>query len=325
MCHSNTLDSSGFGLSLTLDDDADLSLEDDPFRPSETEAWLSGMGQQAESTRRSNKGPAMGRDPRKTLPVEGEQIAPGPGAYCPQPSMVGGELFDSTRPNAPIISVSGRETFGGTVNMKEARNTPGPSSYKVRLRALNHTWAPQSSMHSQDMWAHKASNQKNPGPNHYGDVSAKMNYTKTRAGRFAMPLGLREKDPTYLEDTPEVGFDGKGVGPGAYGRGQGTFGPQYDSKFPTGAKATFSVAARQKPVVGSDPTVTKSGTYKYSGMAAQVDSTKRTQMGKSMSGREWFGTHFKGSGRLSDKEAGGVKSLMAAVRSSASFNRKLHA
>ncbi|KAJ0399111.1 hypothetical protein ATCC90586_009362 [Pythium insidiosum] len=208
--------------------------------------------------------------------------SPGPGAYQ-VPSSIGKPVL-STMVAAPACSISGREKFGSTSDMKAAANAPGPGDYSSAIVNPRERSAPKYSLGKK--WTELSGMKKTPGPGAYEAT--------TTIGRTVLSTQKQNPMPAFprVERKPLLQNSTADVGPGQYGVVVGAVGKQPVSTLSTSAAFSFGTEQRSKlsKNVGEVP-----GPASYqtkSSVGKQVESMYRSAPAASMSGRTKFGSHF---------------------------------
>eukprot|EP00937_MAST-01D_sp_MAST-1D-sp2_P003453 g3453.t1 len=249
------------------------------------------IGKQADSTKFTEPTAPVCLAARPDLIEVHTRGVPGPGTYALVPT-VGGAQVDSTIRTMPMASLAGREKFGSTIDVREARDTPAPTDYILKnCNKDKEPKAPVYSIYSRDSWKVRTQADKNPGPSDYGDVSDAVAATREGVIRDAtMPKAGREQDPVYLGQRSD-----NAVGPGEYAsrEKEDTFGKQVRSTYRNGPKYSFSVSGRRRAPIGArsytDAADNPPPTFRYNAIGKQLESTKRSSPAATMSGRISFG------------------------------------
>jgi hypothetical protein len=122
----------------------------------------SSVGEQVDSRKNTAPHAVFGSSSR-TYTTSGSK-SPGPGAYQ-VPSSIGKPIL-STIHAAPACSISGREKFGSTADLKNASNMPGPGDYTSKVVNPRERSAPEYSLGKK--WSTLSGGiRKSPGPGAY--------------------------------------------------------------------------------------------------------------------------------------------------------------
>lgn len=122
----------------------------------------SACGEQVDSRKRTAPISSFGSSTRPKAIPQGDKV-PGPGAYQIPTSI--GKAVVSTVKTAPSATISGREKFGSTADLKEAANSPGPGEYNSRLVNPKEKSAPQYSLGKR--WVESSNQRQSPAPGSY--------------------------------------------------------------------------------------------------------------------------------------------------------------
>ncbi|RLO05678.1 hypothetical protein DYB28_006553 [Aphanomyces astaci] len=134
----------------------------------------SACGDQVDSRKRTAPTTCFGTSSRPRDAGDGSQ-SPGPGAYQ-VPTAIGKPVL-STMKTAAACSISGREKFGSTADLKSAANCPGPGDYSPHIVNPNEKTAPQYSLGKK--WSKSVDGtNRSPGPGAYETPESLLN-TKT--------------------------------------------------------------------------------------------------------------------------------------------------
>ncbi|RHY18338.1 hypothetical protein DYB36_010132 [Aphanomyces astaci] len=134
----------------------------------------SACGDQVDSRKRTAPTTCFGTSSRPRDAGDGSQ-SPGPGAYQ-VPTAIGKPVL-STMKTAAACSISGREKFGSTADLKSAANCPGPGDYSPHIVNPNEKTAPQYSLGKK--WSKSVDGtNRSPGPGAYETPECLLN-TKT--------------------------------------------------------------------------------------------------------------------------------------------------
>ena len=244
------------------------------------------IGDQPDSTKPTEPTAAIARAPRGDAKGTMGDV-PGPGTYAKIPT-VGGRQVDSTMRTARISGMAGREKFGSMVDVRNAKDTPGPTDYILKdCNKDKEPRAPLWSIQSRDAWAVKSQADKNPGPSDYGDISDAVARTRPITTRnMVVPAAAREADPCYIGVGTQIA-----VAPGEYDGPPQTFEKQVESTCSNTPKYSFSVGGRKHAPIGSRMATdeTPGPTFKYNAIGKQSDSRYRSAQAATMSGRISFG------------------------------------
>ncbi|TMW66828.1 hypothetical protein Poli38472_011944 [Pythium oligandrum] len=208
--------------------------------------------------------------------------SPGPGAYQ-IPSSIGKPIL-STMNAAPACSISGREKFGSTSDMKTAANSPGPGDYTSTIVNPRERSAPKYSLGKK--WTQLSGMKKFPGPGEYE--------APTTIGRTVLSTQKQNPMPAFprVERKPLAATSTADVGPGQYGVVVAAVGKQPLSTLTSAAAFSFGNEQRSK-LAKTGVEVPGPASYQpKSSVGKQVESTYRTAPKISMSGRTKFGSHF---------------------------------
>lgn len=245
----------------------------------------SSCGNQVDSRKKTAPMASFGSSTRPK-PIPNAQKVPGPGAYQIPPSI--GKSVISTAKTAPQCSISGREKFGSTADLKEASNMPGPGDYNSRIVNPKEKAAPQYSLGKR--WKPDSDKRQSPGPGSY-TPSTHLSETllSTQENPRRVKFGTGKRPPLLQTSTADVG-------PGQYKVKATSVGKQVTSTLPNTAAYSFSVVGRKKAAIGArmnHDQVPGPGSYKLKpAVGRQVISNLRSAPRCSMSGRNKFGSHF---------------------------------
>lgn len=208
--------------------------------------------------------------------------APGPGAYQ-VPSSIGRPIL-STMHAAPSCSISGREKFGSTSDIKAAANAPGPGDYASPIVNPRERSAPKFSLGKK--WTATAGMRKSPGPGAYEAPSTIGKTILSTQKTNPMPAFTKvERKPLLMTSTADVG-------PGQYGVVVASVGKQPLSTLHSAAAFSFGNEQRSKLGKGGIAAPGPAFYTAKSSVGKQVESLYKTAPKVSMSGRTKFGSHF---------------------------------
>ncbi|KAF1773430.1 Sperm-tail PG-rich repeat [Phytophthora cactorum] len=190
--------------------------------------------------------------------------SPGPGAYQ-IPSSIGKPVL-STMAQAPSCSISGREKFGSTADLKSSAKFPGPGDYSTSIVNPRERAAPSYSLGKK--WSPMAGDKKFPGPGAYE--------SSPTIGRTVL---------STQKSNPVSSFPKYGVVVEAVGR-------QAISTVSSAAAFSFGTEARSKTGRSAADAMGSKYYDPRSSVGTQVESTYRSAPKCSMSGRTKFGSHF---------------------------------
>ncbi|RLN82808.1 hypothetical protein BBJ28_00015703 [Nothophytophthora sp. Chile5] len=209
--------------------------------------------------------------------------SPGPGAYQ-IPSSIGKPVL-STMAQAPACSISGREKFGSTADLKMSSKFPGPGDYTTAIVNPRERAAPSYSLGKK--WSPMGGQKKFPGPGAY-ETSATIGRTvlSTQKTNPMSSFPKVERKPLRTSSTADVG-------PGQYAVVVEAVGRQAVSTVTSAAAFSFGTESRTKTGRSTADSVPGPNSYDAkSSVGKQVESTYRTAPKCSMSGRTKFGSHF---------------------------------
>ncbi|ETV82258.1 hypothetical protein H257_04958 [Aphanomyces astaci] len=248
----------------------------------------SACGDQVDSRKRTAPTTCFGTSSRPRDAGDGSQ-SPGPGAYQ-VPTAIGKPVL-STMKTAAACSISGREKFGSTADLKSAANCPGPGDYSPHIVNPNEKTAPQYSLGKK--WSKSVDGtNRSPGPGAYETPESLLN-TKTvlSTSKSATATSFSKVNRKPLMETSTAD-----VGPGQYSTGNVAVGKQVVSTVTNSAAYSFSVVGRNKAPIGarmSHDVGPAPNAYKQkAAVGTQVLSNLKSAPKCSMSGRTKFGSHF---------------------------------
>ncbi|CAK4085276.1 unnamed protein product [Aphanomyces euteiches] len=249
----------------------------------------SSCGEQVDSRKRTAPTTCFGTSSRPKDPGDGNK-SPGPGAYQ-VPTTIGKPVVSTIR-SAPACSISGREKFGSTSDLKLAASCPGPGDYTPHIVNPNERNAPQFSLGKKWTKGIVDSSAKSPGPGAYDTPESLLNTrTVLSTSKHATASSFPKDNRKPLLDTSSAD-----VGPGQYDTGNVAVGKQVVSTVTNSAAYSFSVVGRSKAPVGARMSHDASpapNAYKHKdAVGTQVLSTYKSAPKCSMSGRTKFGSHF---------------------------------